>query len=60
MFFNIRTQDRDFLMRADTKEIKDMWVKAIKDNSPRATEEKRPQLQKKGSNLLGHVASAKP
>lgn len=56
LFFNIRTIDRDFLIRAESKEIKDIWVKAIKENTTKLTEDQKAQMQKKGSSqLLGHV-----
>ncbi len=58
LFFNIRTENRDFLIRAESKEVKDAWVKAIKASCVKGqlTEEEKKLLAKRGVNLLGKTA----
>jgi len=52
LLFNVRTETRDFLFRADTKEEKDKWVRGIKFNSHKgelSLEEKKALMSKKKS-----------
>eukprot|EP01116_Phalansterium_solitarium_P000393 TRINITY_DN10263_c0_g1_i1.p1 TRINITY_DN10263_c0_g1~~TRINITY_DN10263_c0_g1_i1.p1 ORF type:complete len:239 (-),score=16.68 TRINITY_DN10263_c0_g1_i1:383-1060(-) len=55
LFFNIRTETRDFLLKALSKEDKAQWVAAIKAQCIKGnlTPEMRKQLMRKGSSFIG-------
>jgi len=55
LFFNIRTETRDFLLKAHSKEDKDSWVAAIKTQCIKGnlTPDMRRQLMRKGSSFIG-------
>jgi len=50
-FFNIRTENRDYVVKAETKQNKDEWVKIIKEHCQKGeiTMEARQYLKKKDS-----------
>lgn len=57
LFFNIRTETRDFLIRAETPEEKGDWVKAIKSQCVKGTlsPEAKKHLQRKASSFIGRT-----
>jgi hypothetical protein len=58
-FFNIRTENRDFLVKAESKEDKERWVKAVKSQITKGvlTEEEKKQIHKKGQ-FIGRTTDA--
>jgi len=57
LFFNIRTETRDFLMRAETNEEKGEWVKLIKTQCIKGevSAEAKKHLAKKASSFIGRT-----
>lgn len=58
LFFNIRTETRDFLIRAESQEEKNAWVKLIKSQCVKGelTPEGRKYLSKKSSTFIGRAS----
>jgi len=55
LFFNIRTETRDFLLKALSKEDKDQWVTAVKGQCVKGnlSPEMKKHLSRKGSSFIG-------
>jgi hypothetical protein len=58
LFFNIRTETRDFLIRAESAEDKAEWVKLIKTQGVKGelSAEGRKHLAKKASTFIGRTS----